>query len=160
MYSANLDIVDGELGYSDEEGGKATFGFNFTCDRIPDSKYAWVQGHLTYHDHGSTFETSKGKIKKVAFQAVLPPKRVKAKCAPYFGYDEELELAYFYGYFKGSYTPIPPNAGDGGEFSFFAADSGIQGPDKMDAISIELEGGILDGYTNEGMTGGGNIHLP
>jgi len=136
---------------------KATFGFQFTC--TPTGDYtAEYQGHITYHDHGSTFVAGNGKVKKLAFQANTP--LATSDWSDLQIQPCDAQLFFDYGYYQGTYTAIPPNAGDPGTFEFFAWDGGETGPDKFDWFEIELEGGVLDGYENSGIPGGGNIHLP
>ena len=57
----------------------------------------------------------------------------------------------------GTYTPIPKNAGDGGDVTIVVADGGDLECGDGDFITLQLTNGVHDGYSAEGCLEGGNI---
>ena len=158
MYSAGMELpvqqqfeVTDEIALEElelrETVEKATFGFKYKCTQIDEGTSAY-RGHLTYHDHGSTFINAKGREMKIAFNAVTEGEGVSC-----------VDREAFYFPYIGEYTIIPANAGEGGMAKFWALYSGETGPDKEDLLFIMLFGGDLDGYVNVGVPEGGNIKV-
>jgi hypothetical protein len=162
MYGCN-DIAGGGWMKSSMHGvdpdAKATFGFDFECLNTSRFGTDSAEGMITYHDHGlklGVFDdvtfTGKDAKKKLAFNGMITrPEGVLEA-------DICVNKVWF-GSYVGTYTPIPPTLGPGGDMYVYVEDSGDQGPDKDDYLYIELSGGIFDGYYNEGTPGGGNIVL-
>lgn len=57
---------------------------------------------------------------------------------------------FFTGTTTGTYEPIPPGRGEGGTFTLSVVDLEPRGPSGSDTFDLTLEGGIYDGYHNEG----------
>ncbi len=115
--------------------GKATFGFQLVCNG-DETTTAQVSGQLQYHDPGANVRLH-GQADAVPFSTCT---------------NNGVEGRFF-----GRYTPQPQSRGPGGEFEIVAQDLGERGPSKGDTFQITLTGGVYDGYTNEGVVGGGNI---
>lgn len=145
---------------STDSAKKATFGFNFHCTDTVDGVV--ITGDIQYQDKAYTVTAPNGRGAKLSVHAIADP-------TPLGGFTcEQLdELADEFlgdptGLYTGTYTPQPPNLGDGGFFELFVQDLGKQGPSKEDIIAIELFGGVFDGYANIGTLAGGQatMHLP
>lgn len=116
---------------SDTGSGKATFGFEMECD--PDTGELTAQ--VQYVDRPAG----------VAIHGVTSANE-------FFCFEDAT-----FGTFSGTYTAQPRTAGDGGTFFVTYADNGEPGVSAGDEFSIELIGGVYDGYANGGTIGGGNV---
>ena len=151
-------------GWIPVDGGnsKATFGYQASCANIahpsnPDLFVGQVTGQFQYKDHGSN----------VAFHAVIDsiPYNIDpavTSCEGMAVLLAELDDQGF-GYalnsfgMMGTYTPIPKNAGPGGQVTIGVADNIAVICDAGDAVSVVLNGGVYDGYTKSGCLAGGNL---
>jgi len=114
--------------------GKATFGFQLTCD----AETGQAKGQFQYKDHSEN----------TAFHGVLDT------TINIDGY-EPCEIPGEDIAFEGDYRPQPKKLGDGGTFTMTL----LGGSEKDQCLRIELEDGIHDGYVREGCLGGGNIKV-
>lgn len=143
--------------------GKATIGFQASCENIgypvgqipTDLFVGHVTGQFQYKDHSAN----------VAFHAdldVIPheleiPEFANKSCEELDAYFEAEGLGTAFA-MAGTYTPIPKNAGDGGEVIILVADGGdVGGCGDGDFVALELSGGVHDGYSAEGCLEAGNI---
>lgn len=130
-------------------GAKATFGFHSKCDTAVDiDGYHIGKSSLSYKDHGANVSF------KVAQLSLDDSTHANSICGV-GGLDE------FYGSagFVGVYTPQPASAGPGGLVLVAYIDNGIAGESPDDAIGVQLQGGIYDGYTNAQPLAQGQIHI-
>jgi hypothetical protein len=148
-------------GWIQVPGGKATLGFQASCENIgypvgqipPDLYVAHVTGQFQYKDHREN----------VAFNAVVDfiPYEIDPNLPPSCEEIDELLEGEGLGttfLMLGTYIPIPTNAGDGGEVAVIVADGGDIGcGDDGDLVVVQLSGGVHDGYTAEGCLERGNI---
>lgn len=118
--------------------GKATFGFNYTCDE------GTQRGQLQYVDHAP----GAGGPKQVRFHGDFG-----IDFDDCIGPGEPQPPIVFA---VGTYEPQPTKLGPGGVLLLFLVDGGEPGTDD-DVFEIILEGGIYDGYMNGGPIIGGNI---
>ena len=147
-------------GWFPVEGGKATLGFQASCENIgypvgqipPDLYVGHVTGQFQYKDH----------VENVAFHAVVDfiPYEIDNELPPSC---EEID-AYFeaegFGtafVMAGTYTPTPKNAGDGGDVIIVVADGGDLECGDGDFITLLLTNGVHDGYSAGGCLERGNI---
>jgi len=141
-------------GWFPVEGGKATLGFQASCENIeisPDLSLGHVTGQFQYKDH----------VENVAFHAVVDffPYEIDndlTSCEVIDATFEAQGLGTAFG-MVGTYTPIPKNAGDGGEVAIVVADGGDLECGDGDLVALELLGGVHDGYSAEGCLEAGNI---
>lgn len=113
--------------------GKATFGFQLTCD----SETGNVQGQFQFRDHA----------RGVGFHGVLQDHIDGCTVTiPSDIPETEPMLAY-----KGQYTPQPKNAGDQGDLLLKLGE--------QSCLSITLTGGAHDGYALSGCLEKGNIRI-
>jgi hypothetical protein len=137
---------------------KATLGFEATCE---DTAFDEVAFNLMfqYRDHGITVTGADGKDRKLAFHGEFNEIVSEA------GVSCENLDALFESQFGGDgfvvpYEPQPAKTGEGGLAIIWLEDSGQQGaPPKGDGIALYLDGGVFDGYYNNGFFQGGQITL-
>jgi hypothetical protein len=114
--------------------GRATFGFNITCDG------SYLTGNWVYHD----------KAAGVDVTGTIPSETFPCSNGGPTGGLFEIETPYRAQHCK---TDCEGTA-------FIAAyDDGTGKPPKGDELSIELDGGPYDGYENEGDVQGGNLEV-
>ena len=145
----------------DGGNGKATFGYQASCANIAhpsiqDLFVGQVTGQFQYKDH----------VSKVAFHAVIDsiPYNIDTAFTSCEGMAVLLaEVGEQVGFplssfvMAGTYTPIPKNAGPGGQVTIGVADNIAVICDAGDAVSVVLNGGVYDGYTKSGCLAGGNL---
>lgn len=124
-------------------GKKVNFGFNFKC-KGDDNGIAKTSGQLQYND----------REKGVRFHGVANSWFEGDTCNGW--------LDTWGGRYCGIYTPQPPKdkkgkVREGGRFEIKVVDGGKKGPSKGDTLTLDLFGGIYDGYSQSADLAGGNI---
>lgn len=144
-FTQGASVSGGGWGSSRSGEGKANFGFSIKCDEAADT----VAGHFVYHDKdaGLPWET-------VNIKGIVDISITDLEC-------EEIPASTSFG---GIYTAQGNKAckaldNCSGIFTMSVTDSGAQGADKGDSLSIALVGGVYDGYENSGPVEGGNLKV-
>lgn len=126
---------------------KATFGFQLVCAQSDDPAAPRVSGQFEYQDHRPWKKSGGTKAQSVSLhgEATDVPLVEVGVCTA------------THAEFTGTYRPQPGNVGPGGNFLVKVDDLGKPGPSDGDTFSIELIGGVFDGYKTNGVLAGGNI---
>lgn len=144
--------------------GKATFGYQASCDNIEhpsiqDFFVGKVSGQFQYKDHGANIAFH-GVMNAIPYDTVpeLTSCERMAELLAEFG-GQGIGLGFPLNSFGmiGTYTPIPKNAGQGGQVSVLAVENENNVCSDGDAVAIQLQGGIHDGYLKIGCLEGGNL---
>lgn len=141
------------------EVGKANFGFQLRCTDIllDDELVGCVTGQLEYHDHYTVTDAGYPITFHAKINYVLEDSNGGHHTCIEATESDTLQSAFRIG---GTYTPKPK-----GQFKGVDDSEGfliLQVEDHLsdggaDWFSIELRGGVFDGYTNQGPLAGGNI---
>lgn len=123
-------------------GEKATFGFHAKCED------GIGKASLSYKDHGADVSF------KVAQLTLDETTHANTLCG-IASLDEFTDAANF----VGTYTPQPVSAGEGGVVLVGYADNGLPGQSNEDAMVVELQGGIYDGYINVQIISQGQVNI-
>ena len=137
---------------SDEGNGKATYGFDIWCN----GESGYLNGSWVYQDkvsginaHGTLTDTSGGWVQPFFGS----PYETGLLCSPQFGsYDSSAGLKLVY-----EARPCPGGVCEGGWGYILLTDSGVQGPDKGDTLTVDFQTGPYAFYDNSQTIGGGNL---
>ena len=141
--------------------GRASFGFNSTCEMNLKSRKAVLKGQITYRDSPSTIDGA--PFPEVRLHGVVKPVDIfnVASCQEAAVVFQGLPSAQFAGTYRSQdsmLSKLPP-----GKFSVLVFDQGEPGRPggdfNGDTFSIELVGGVYNGYTRAGNIEGGNIQV-
>jgi len=139
--------------------GTATFGFQSQCHDIgypvgqvtPDLYVGHVTGQFQYKEK-STGVAFHGDMDFIPFE--YSSDMTSCEVIDQLFAADGLPHAHL---MAGTYTPQPKTAGPGGQVAVAVIDSDVEFCPNGDALAIQLEGGIYDGYYTEGCLEHGNI---